>query len=161
MANNRAQINSQLFNQLAGIYQQMGQGVPARPGWASGGKGAYTNWLQAEIGVAQGKLAQYQANQQAQQMQQMMQQQVAAQQSMMQAQQKSIAAMQSASGVNTTNLKSTLKSDGAVRGARSVTQRRAQKEGVRAANVLQASQYISPTGGGLTSRPYGSSINLA
>ena len=95
MANNRAQINSQLFNQLAGIYQQMGQGVPARPGWASGGGGAYTNWLQSEINNAQTKLAQYQANQQAQQMQQMMQQQVAAQQSMMQAQQKSIAAMQS------------------------------------------------------------------
>ena len=155
---NRAAINSQLFNQLAGIYRQMGQGVPARPSWASGGKGAYTNWLQSEISNAQGLLANYQMQQQQQQM---MQQQAAAQQSMMQAQQKSLAAMQAAQSVPTTNLKSTLKSDGAVRGARSKTQRRAQQEGVRAANVLQASQYISPTSGGLTSRPYGSSINLA
>ena len=155
---NRAQINSQLFGQLAGIYQQMGQGVPARPSWASGGGGAYTNWLQSEITNAQGKLANYQMQQQQQQM---MQQQAAAQQAMMQAQQKSIAAMQAASGMSQTNLKSTLKSDGAVRGARSATQRRAQQEGVRAANVLQASQYISPTGGGMTSKPYGSSINLA
>lgn len=161
MSNDRAAINSQLFSQLASIYGQMGQGVPSRPGWASGGKGAYTNWLRSEINNANNKLAQYQANQQAQQMQQMMQQQQAAQQAMIQAQQKSMAAMQAASGMGQTNLKSTLKSDGAVRGARSVTQRRAQQEGVRAANVLQASQYISPTGGGLTSKPYGSSINLA
>ena len=158
MSNDRAAINSQLFGQLASIYSQMGQGVPARPGWASGGKGAYTNWLRSEINNANNKLAQYQANQQ---MQQMMQQQQAAQQAMIKAQQKSIAAMQSASGMGQTNLRSTLKSDGAVRGARSVTQRRAQQEGVRAANVLQASQYISPTGGGMTAKPYGSSINLA
>ena len=158
MANQRAQINSQLFGQLASIYSQMGRGVPARPGWASGGKGAYTNWLQSEINRAQGMLANYNMQQQQQQM---MQQQQQAQQAMMQAQQRSIAAMQAASGMGNTNLKSTLKSDGAVRGARSVTQRRAQQEGVRAANVLQASQYISPTGGGMTSKPYGSSINLA
>ena len=158
MANQRAQINSQLFGQLASIYSQMGRGVPSRPGWASGGKGAYTNWLQSEIRNAQGLLANYQMQQQQQAM---MQQQQQAQQAMMQAQQKSIAAMQAASGMSSTNLKSTLKSDGSVRGARSVTQRRAQQEGVRAANVLQSSQYISPTGGGLTSKPYGSSINLA
>ena len=157
MANATAALNAQLFNQLAGIYGQMGRGVPGRPPGASGGKGRYTNWLRNLIGIANQELAAYQQQQYNQQLQA---QQAQAAKAMADAQKNAMAALESASGMNTTDLKSTLGSGG-VRRARSATQRRAQEQGVRAANVLSASQYINPTTGGLTAKPPGGTINLA
>lgn len=58
MSNNRAQINQQLFGQLTGIYTQLGQPIPARGAGDQGGGGAYTRWLQSQIGIGQGLLDQ-------------------------------------------------------------------------------------------------------
>ena len=142
MANARAAENQQLFTQAAAIYGQMGMGVPAFSG--KPGKGRFTSHLQNVIAQGQNMLAQYRQRQ--------------LQQQMMQAQQ--AAKSQPQSSVPRT-LQSTLAQAGAgVRGRRSRQQLRAQQQGIRAANQLQAGPFMGPQGSP-SATPYGSSINLA
>ena len=137
-----------VFNQLAGIYAQMGKGIPG--GGVAHLKGKQRlNVLQSMVGPAMQELSNYR-NQQLQD--QMMQAQRAAQ-----SQLKALQNRQS----NPKTLQATLGStEAGVRGRRSRTQKRAQEQGVRNADQLQAGPFTTP-GGTTAAVPYGSSINLA
>jgi|AACY02.2.fsa_nt_gi hypothetical protein len=150
MANARAQQNQQLFNQAAGIYSQLGMGVPGFGGKPGGGR--FTSHLQNVITQGMNMLSQ-------RRMQQMQQQMIQAQQ----AQASAMANLLKPKSQPKT-LQSTLASGKAgVQSARSRTQKAAMQSGVRAANPLQAGAYLQPAagGGGASATPYGSNINLA
>lgn len=135
-----AQQNAALFNQLADIYGQMNMPIPARPPGASGG-GKYTAWLQEAIRVGNNALSQYRTNELKSQ----------------------LATANKSQQLKFTRsvLESTLgQADKGVRGRRSRQQQRMQEQGVRASSQLQAGPYLGPQGG-VSSTPYGSSINLA
>ena len=150
MANARARQNRELFNQAAGIYAQMGMGVPHYGG--KHGKGRLTAHLQNVITQGMNMLSQ-------RRMQEMQRQMIQAQQ----AQASAMANLLKPKSQPRT-LQSTLASGKAgVQSARSRTQKTAMQSGIRAANPLQAGAYLQPAagGGGASSTPYGSNINLA
>ena len=142
MANQRAAENQRLFAQAAAIYGQMGMGVPTFTG--KPGKGRFTAFLQQSIQQGQSMLNDYRSRQLRDQMR-------AAQQAQRSAPQRSVPR----------TLQSTLaQADAGVRGRRSRQQLRAQEQGIRAANQLQAGPFMGPQGSP-SATPYGSSINLA
>ena len=136
-----------VFNQLAGIYAQMGRGIPGDGRPDLRGK-QRLNVLNSMLPGAYAELSAYRNRQMQQQMQQAMQAQ------------RSQAAPAKA---QTKTLVSTLKAANAgPRGARSKTQKRAQQSGVRNTNVLQASGYLGGTGDStLQAKPIGAAINMA
>ena len=132
-----------VFNQLASIYGQMGRGIPGdgRPDLRGRQR---LNVLRAMLGPAQQELNNYRQQQLQNQMR-------AAQQAQRSAPQRSVPR----------TLQSTLaQADAGVRGRRSRQQLRAQEQGIRAANQLQAGPFMGPQGSP-SATPYGSSINLA
>ena len=141
-------INATLFNQLASIYSQMGRGIPGngRPDLRGNQR---TKVLQSMIAPAQQELNNWR-NQQLQNQMRQAQQAMASQ----------LSALNKPKSVPRT-LQSTLsQSDSGVRGRRSRIQQLAQEKGIRATNQLQTGPYVGPKGN-TSSKPYGSSINLA
>lgn len=141
-----------VFNQLAGIYAQMGRGIPGDGRPDLKGK-QRLNVLLSMLPGAQAELSNYRNQQLQEQMQSAQRAQASALKKL----------LKPKSTVK--NLVSTLgsKKDTGVRGARSRTQKLAMERGTRNANLLQAGAYLNPAsaGGGMASTPFGSSINLA
>ena len=136
----RETINLALFNTLEGIYREMGRPIPARPPGASGGKGAYTNWLKGAIQQGQNELTTWRN-----------------QQSLKAATEPLLAKIeQKQPTLTTAELSSTLESG---RGGLRAPKLKVGK-GKNIAK-LKTAEYINPMGGGMTATPYGSSLNLA
>ena len=141
-------VNASLFNELVGIYTELGKPVPhhGRPDLKGSKR---TAALHSLIATGRHELSAWRQRQLQQQM-------IAAQQAM----RSQLAALNKPKSQPNV-LKSTLsQSDSGVRGRRSRQQLRAQEQGLRAANQLQSGPYLGPQGSPSAS-PYGSSINLA
>ena len=136
----RAQINSNLWNQLVGIYAEMGRSTPPRPAGAGGGKGRYTNWLRSAIAQGQNELNTYRNQQQLQKATEPLLAKINEKQPTL----------------TTAELSSTLETG---RGGLRAPKLKVGK-GKNIAK-LKTAEYINPMGGGMTATPYGSSLNLA
>ena len=141
-------VNASLFNELVGIYTELGKPVPhaGRPDLKGSKRTAALNSLLAQGRNELNAFRNKQLQDQMIQAQQAMRSQLAA-----------LNKPKSQPNV----LKSTLSSgERGVRGRRSRQQLRAQEQGLRAANQLQSGPYLGPQGSP-SATPYGSSINLA